>query len=288
MSTMAIRGAAVQSSVGGVCGALEKCALIGLLGWAAASAVAAEPSFTDRIEMLDWSDPERAARKSSISPSLAKGRASEVQFLEIRGMVLRRCPPGRRRRCDDRAAQGDGRRRRSVGSPGRALRAGLFALRARSNTVSRERSSSGTSTWRPSARMPRPTESPFCAAIRLRTLGQAENALPFLEEALDLARDMHDDQRSLHALLWLALIYTNTGNLDRASEQLGERAALGDRAQRRSGAHRSGGARLGYRGPARAIAPPSGAPASRRSSTPSSRTAPSGSRTRSSISATRT
>ena len=54
----------------------------------------------------------------------------------------------------------------------------------------------------------------------LRTLGQAEAALPFLEEALDLARDMHDDQRSLHAMLWLTHIYTNTGNYDRASEQL--------------------------------------------------------------------
>ena len=54
----------------------------------------------------------------------------------------------------------------------------------------------------------------------LRTLGQAETALPFLEEALDLAHDMHDDQRTVHALLWLARIYTNTGNYDRASEQL--------------------------------------------------------------------
>ena len=54
----------------------------------------------------------------------------------------------------------------------------------------------------------------------LRTLGQAEAALPFLEEALDLARDMRDDERSMQAMLWLTLIYTNTGNYDRASEQL--------------------------------------------------------------------
>jgi diguanylate cyclase (GGDEF)-like protein len=31
---------------------------------------------------------------------------------------------------------------------------------------------------------------------------------------------MHDDQRTLHALLWLARIYTNTGNYDRAAEQI--------------------------------------------------------------------
>src|SRR5208337_3903221 len=54
----------------------------------------------------------------------------------------------------------------------------------------------------------------------LRTLGQAEAALPFLERGLDIAHEMHDDTRSLHAMLWLARIYTNTGNFDRASEQL--------------------------------------------------------------------
>jgi diguanylate cyclase (GGDEF)-like protein len=70
----------------------------------------------------------------------------------------------------------------------------------------------------------------------LSTLGQADSALPFLEEGLDLARDMHDEQRTLHALLWLSRIYTNTDNYDRASEEvesartlalsLGDEAAL--------------------------------------------------------------
>ena len=54
----------------------------------------------------------------------------------------------------------------------------------------------------------------------LRTLGQAEAALPFLESGLDIAHDMDDDLRALHAMLWLARIYTNTGNFDRASDQL--------------------------------------------------------------------
>ena len=54
----------------------------------------------------------------------------------------------------------------------------------------------------------------------LRTLGQAEAALPFLERALNIAHDMQDDRRGLHAMLWLAHIYTNTGNFDRASDQL--------------------------------------------------------------------
>jgi diguanylate cyclase (GGDEF)-like protein len=54
----------------------------------------------------------------------------------------------------------------------------------------------------------------------LRKLGQAEAALPFLEQALDIAHEMQDDSRSLYAMLWLARIYTNTGNLDQASAQL--------------------------------------------------------------------
>ena len=54
----------------------------------------------------------------------------------------------------------------------------------------------------------------------LRMLGQAVPALPFLEQGLDLAHEMHDDLRSLHAMLWLARIYTNTGNFDRASAYL--------------------------------------------------------------------
>ena len=81
----------------------------------------------------------------------------------------------------------------------------------------------------------------------LRTLGQADAALPFLEEGLDLARDLHDEQRTLHALLWLSRIYTNTGNLDRASEEI--ESARAPRAQpgRRGGALRGRDPHLGYR-----------------------------------------
>ena len=58
----------------------------------------------------------------------------------------------------------------------------------------------------------------------LRILGQDEAALPFLEQALDLANKMHDDVRTLHAMLSLARIYTDSGNFDRAMVQLRHRA----------------------------------------------------------------
>jgi diguanylate cyclase (GGDEF)-like protein len=68
----------------------------------------------------------------------------------------------------------------------------------------------------------------------LRLLGHAEDALPFLEQGLDLAQEMHDDLRILHAMLWMARIYMNTGNLEQASEELAAArnlaTALGDEA----------------------------------------------------------
>jgi diguanylate cyclase (GGDEF)-like protein len=51
-------------------------------------------------------------------------------------------------------------------------------------------------------------------------LGQAEAALPFLERGLDLAHEMRDEVRGLHAMLWLTHIFLNTGNLERAGAQL--------------------------------------------------------------------
>jgi diguanylate cyclase (GGDEF)-like protein len=195
---------------------LRKCALIGLLGWGAA-VVAAEQSFNDRIEMLDWSDPERAA-KIIDDPSLAKGRASEIQFLEISGMVL----VDVRRDADADATIARLKAMADVGDQSAVLaehylRAYSLYQHAQYYQASIELGHIDT------AAIGSDVEAYRVAILRgntLRTLGQAENALPFLEEALDLARDMHDDQRTLHALLWLVHIFTNTGNLDRASEHL--------------------------------------------------------------------
>ena len=195
----------------------RKWALISLLGWAATSAVAAAPSFSDRIEMLDWSDPERA-QKIIDSPSLAKGRASEVQFLEVRAMVY----VDTRHDADVDATIA---RLKTIAEDGdqSAVLAGHYvrayshyeraeyaAAREELNQIDMTAIDSDAERYRVS----------ILRGNTLRTLGQAEAALPFLEEALDLARDMHDDERSIHAMLWLTLIYTNTGNYDRASDQL--------------------------------------------------------------------
>jgi diguanylate cyclase (GGDEF)-like protein len=63
----------------------------------------------------------------------------------------------------------------------------------------------------------------------LRMLGKDEAALPFLEQALDLANKMHDELRILHAMLSLVRIYTDSGNFDHAMVQLNAARSLATR-----------------------------------------------------------
>ncbi len=65
-----------------------------------------------------------------------------------------------------------------------------------------------------------------------RILGQDEAALPYYEQALDLANKMHHELRTLHAMLALARIYTDSGNFDRASDTAGFSPAPGNADER--------------------------------------------------------
>ncbi len=197
---------------------VRKSALIGILGWGAAvSGHAADQSFADRIEMLDWSDPPRAAKMIE-GPALGKMRDADVQFLEVRGMVyadVRRDVDveGTLARLKSLAEDGD----QSATVAEHYVKAySLYqheqyaAASAELAHIDMKSISSDSEAYRVS----------ILRGNTLSTLGQAEAALPFLEEGLDLARDLHDAQRTLHALLWLSRIYTNTDNLDRASEEI--------------------------------------------------------------------
>src|ERR1700692_2379957 len=64
-------------------------ALIGaILLSAATSGAAAESTFAGQLEMLEWADPERAAQIIDAAPPLsADSVASEIEMLEIRGMI---------------------------------------------------------------------------------------------------------------------------------------------------------------------------------------------------------
>lgn len=191
--------------------------VIGLAGAAVAGAVV-EQSRDDRIEMLDWSDPERAVQIIDAAATTAQWRAPKVQTLEVLGMVYADVL-----RDSDLAAtiaklqmialQGD----KSAILAEHYVRAyslyqrGQYALaRSELSQVDIDSIAADTERYRVS----------ILRGNILRMLGQAEAALPFLERSLDLAQEMHDDLRSLHAMLWLARIYTNTGNMDRATTQL--------------------------------------------------------------------
>jgi len=167
--------------------------------------------------MLDWSDPPRAAKMIE-GPALGKVRDADVQFLEVRGMVyadVRRDVDveGTLARLKSLAEDGD----QSATVAEHYVKAySLYqheqyaAASAELAHIDMKSISSDSEAYRVS----------ILRGNTLSTLGQAEAALPFLEEGLDLARDLHDEQRTLHALLWLSRIYTNTDNLDRASEEI--------------------------------------------------------------------
>jgi len=183
--------------------------------------------------MLDWSDPQRAAKMIE-GPALGKVRDSDVQFLEVRGMVyadVRRDADVDTTLARLKSLAEDGDQSASVAE--HYVKAySLYqheqyaAASAELSNIDMKSIASDSEAYRVS----------ILRGNTLRTLGQADASLPFLEEGLDLARDMHDEQRTLHALLWLSRIYTNTGNYDRASEEvesarnlalsLGDEAAL--------------------------------------------------------------
>ena len=204
----------------------KKLALVWLVAWAAAAAAHASTDQTliDRIEMLDWSDPERAEKLIDTAPVTVDRKASEIQMLEVSGMVyvdLRRDANVDSTIADLQtiADNGDASAVKAV----HYVKAySLYqhdqyaAARLELSSVDIDSLGSNAERYRFS----------ILRGNTLRLLGQAEAALPYLERSLDLAREMQDDPRSLHAMLWLARIYINTGNLDRASAQLSDARRL--------------------------------------------------------------
>ena len=206
---------------------IDKLASIGalLLSAAFGSGAIAASTGADQLEMLEWSDPERAAQIIDAAPPLsANSVASEIELLEIRGMIY--ADGGR-----DEDVYSVERRLEAIAGTGddTAVRAGRFvraySARQHSQFAAAEADLKGIdiNTIRSD------TERYRVLTLRghvLRILGQDEAALPFLERALDLANKMHDQLRILHAMLSLVRIYTDSGNFDRATVQLNTARAL--------------------------------------------------------------
>jgi diguanylate cyclase (GGDEF)-like protein len=189
-----------------------------LLSGSLAFGEAAAGNPTDQLEMLEWSDPERAAQMIDTAPPSTADAAAEVDMLEIRGMIY----ADNTRDEDVYAVE---RRLEAIAGAGNvaAVRAGRFvraySARLHNQYAAAEAELKGIDI----NAIKSDSERYRMLSLRghvLRILGQDEAALPFLERALDLANKMHDDVRTLHAILSLARIYTDSGNFDRAMIQL--------------------------------------------------------------------
>ncbi len=199
---------------------INKFPLVGaLLLSAYASAAVAESTFINQLEMLEWSDPERAAQIIDAAPPLtADSTASEIDMLEIRAMIF---ADGSR----DEDVNAIEQRLDVIASAGdtAALRAGRFvraySARQHGQYAAAEAELKGIDISSVSADSERYRILTLRGLV-LRTLGQDEAALPYLEQALDLANKMHDNLRTVHAILSMARIYTDSGNYDRAMVQL--------------------------------------------------------------------
>jgi diguanylate cyclase (GGDEF)-like protein len=173
----------------------------------------------DRLEMLEWADPERAAQViDAVGPPATDSVSAEIDMLEIRAMVFADI---------SRDADVDAiiRRLDAIARDGNAsaVRAGHY-VRAYAARLHSQYAAAETELKRIDINsIPSDTERYRVLMLQgyvSRILGQDEAALPFLEQALDLANKMHHQLRILHAMFALARVYTDTGNFDRASIQL--------------------------------------------------------------------
>jgi diguanylate cyclase (GGDEF)-like protein len=199
-----------------------------VLSAATASGAVAQSTYADQLEMLEWSDPERAAQMIDAAPPLSSDSdASEIEMLEIRGMIYADSTRDKDvqdvvLRLDAIARSGDV----SAVRAGRFVRA--YSARQHSQFATAEAELKGIDM----NSIVSDTERYRVVTLRghvLRILGQDEAALPFLEQALDLGNKLQDDPRTLHAMLSLVRIYTDSGNFDRAMVQLKTARSLATR-----------------------------------------------------------
>jgi diguanylate cyclase (GGDEF)-like protein len=199
-----------------------------LLSAAAASRVSAESPAADQLEMLEWSDPERAARIIDTAPPLsADSTASEIEMLEIRGMIY--ADSTRDEDVDAVVRRLDAIARTDDESADRASRfVRAYSASQHAQFAASEAELKGIDL----NSIPTDAERYRMLALRghvLRKLGQDDAAMPFLEQVLDISNKMHDERRTEHAMLALVRIYTDSGNFDRAMVQLNLVRALATR-----------------------------------------------------------
>ncbi len=179
----------------------------------------AESISPNQLEMLEWSDPGRAAQLLDAGQPLpTNSEAAALELLEIRAMIYADV-----RRDTDVDTVILRLSRLEKDGDADAVRAGRF-VRAYSFRQHKQFAAAEAELSHIDLNSIRADSERYRILILhgyvLRILGEDESALPFLERALDLANKMHDDLRTLHAMLSLAHIYTDSGNFDKSLAQL--------------------------------------------------------------------
>jgi diguanylate cyclase (GGDEF)-like protein len=199
--------------------------VIGLLTLGASLAASTPQSVSDRIETLDWSDPERALRAiETIGPS-NEGAETDIPMLEIKGVVY--ADLHRQANVDETIA-----RLHTIGAQGNKgaaqaehyIRAYSLFERGQYTAASAELSTSDIE------EIKIPTERYRFLILQgssLRKQQQSEAALPILVQTYALAQQLGDDVRTLHAMLELTRLNITSGNLSLASTQLETARNLG-------------------------------------------------------------
>jgi diguanylate cyclase (GGDEF)-like protein len=189
-----------------------------LLTVGASLAASAPQSVADRIETLDWSDPERALRAIESTGPSDEGHKTDIPMLEVQGVVY--ADMHRRSKVDEIIA-----RLRTIGAQGNEaaalaehfVRAYSLFEREQYTAASAELSTSDIEEIKV------PTEKYRFLILKgstLRQQQQSEAALPILEQAYALAQHLGDDVRILHAMLELVRLNIRSGDLSLASTQL--------------------------------------------------------------------
>ena len=200
-----------------------------LLSAGVVSRAAAESTFADQLEMLEWSDPERAAKIVDAAPPLSsKSVAMEIEMLEIRGMVYADSTR-------DEDVYGVERRLEAIASSDNdaAVRAcrfvSAYSARQHNQYAAAEAELKGIDVNAIGSDTERYRVLMLQGHVLRGFWGRTRPRCPLWEKALDLANKMHDDLRTLHAMLSLARIYTDSGNFDRGMVQLNAARTLANR-----------------------------------------------------------
>jgi diguanylate cyclase (GGDEF)-like protein len=191
--------------------------IICVLPGISSAATDAEPTLADRIEMIDWSDPERAIHHiDAAAPD--SGTDANVQMLEVRGMVY--ADVLRTSDVDATIVRLQGIARQGSQS---ALRA-VHYVRAYSLFEQGLYSAASTELSNVDIEAIGPTNEQYRFLLlrgnSLRIQRQAEAALPFIEKSLALAEQFHDELRTLRALLALTRLQIDSGHFEAALAQL--------------------------------------------------------------------